>query len=112
IDPTTSITLGAQKPFVHPPDRSSATTCVFPAYQGTTLQKSKEVNSSLNWARQVHGPYSGANPASPFSTAASSGFGNSIISYSSSGAAHHQPHLRTSAMAHQHYNLPMYHYRR
>nr|GEW94622.1 floral homeotic protein APETALA 2-like [Tanacetum cinerariifolium] len=77
IDPTTSMTLGTQKPFVHPPDRSSATTCVFPAYQGTTLQKSKEVNSSSNWARQVHGPYSGANPASPFSTAASSGFASS-----------------------------------
>ncbi|PWA44083.1 AP2/ERF domain-containing protein [Artemisia annua] len=109
IDPTTSMTLRTQKPFLHPPDRSSATSCFFPVYQGTTLQRSKEVNSSLDWSRQVHGPYSGANSASPFSAAASSGFGNSMINHSSSGAAHHQPYYRTSALAHQHYNPPMNH---
>ncbi|XP_071709974.1 AP2-like ethylene-responsive transcription factor TOE3 isoform X2 [Rutidosis leptorrhynchoides] len=84
---STFMTLASQAPVVHPPDRGGANAHIYPVYQGTALQK------------------------------ASSGFGySSINSVSSSAAAHRQPHLPTSALAHNHYNpnsirTPTYHHK-
>ncbi|XP_057983840.1 floral homeotic protein APETALA 2-like [Malania oleifera] len=68
----------------HPLGWAGVNSISFPIHMERAREKGMDVESSLNWARQVQGPYGVAPPASLFSAAASSGFFSSTTAFGSS----------------------------
>ncbi|XAR69026.1 hypothetical protein NMG60_11000470 [Bertholletia excelsa] len=83
----------------HVPFWSGVNSNFFPIYQGRAIEKTMELDSSQSWTWQNQGPLGGGTPVTLFSTAASSGFSNSIIT-TSPAAVHHPPFLNTSMPLH------------
>ncbi|KAJ0771491.1 putative transcription factor AP2-EREBP family [Helianthus annuus] len=87
VENHTRMTRGTQTPQSHPLNLSGvATSGFFPVYQGTAIEKS--MGSTRHWAWQVRGPHAAPNFSA---AAASSGFGNSTNTASSSSLADQQP---------------------
>ncbi|KAJ8538318.1 hypothetical protein K7X08_014858 [Anisodus acutangulus] len=90
-----STTMGSKLP--HGPLLwNGVNTSIFPTFQGTTIGKGMEVDSSPNWTGQDQHPYGGSPSVPLFSTAASSGFVNSTT------AATHLPCFSSGQLSYHH----------
>ncbi|XP_055808255.1 APETALA2-like protein 2 [Solanum dulcamara] len=86
----------------HPLHWNGSNDNLFPTFKGSAIEKGLEVDASLKWMGQDQNTYDG-NPTLPlFSTAASSGFGNSATTAPS--AATNQLHFGNGALPYYHHS--------
>ncbi|MCE0481804.1 hypothetical protein HAX54_039876 [Datura stramonium] len=84
----------------HPLRWNGSNDNLFPTFKGSAIEKGLEVDASLKWMRQDQNTYGGSPVLPLFSTAASSGFGNSAIT--APAAATHQLHVGSGALPYHH----------
>lgn len=80
----------------HPLHWNGSNENLFPTFKGSAIEKGLEVGASLKWMRHDQNTYGGSPTLPLFSTAASSGFGNSATTAPS--AATHQLHIGSGAL--------------
>ncbi|KAK6231540.1 hypothetical protein QUC31_011186 [Theobroma cacao] len=96
--------LGQAMAFKHLQNWNGANPSFFPVYRERAIEKRMEVDYAPNWAWQIQGLYSGANPVPLFPTAASSGFSSSTITSPSAAAG--QLCIPNTTFLHRHHFPP------